>query len=163
MFYMTDNIALVGPNLISQNPYHQEWSPIIHLAEFELTTQYQFCLSLNRQILSPAFRPQARFLVDADKLWSQLLRFARKDKSWRWLNLSLTSNLCSVGSWKEYDNPDITSISKRSSAPSRPLPHLDRGCWGYEWSTSLWLFRLDRGLDRDSVLPFAVNVVPAHL
>lgn len=98
-----------------------------HLWELTLTIQYRFCLSLTDRC-SLHFCPQAPFLLDTDKSQSQLLQFAWKDKSWRRLNRSPTSNLHLVGSWKEYDNPDVTSISKFSSAPCCLLPRLDRGC-----------------------------------
>lgn len=123
-------------NLITKNYRHAD----NHLWELKLAIQYRLCLSLTDRC-SLLFCPQAQFLLDTDKSQSQLLLLAWKDKSWCRLNCSPTSNLHLVGSRKEYDNPDVTSISKCSSSPSCLLPRLDRGYRGYKWSTSLWLFR----------------------
>ncbi len=135
--YTSNTLTKPQNNLITQNFRQQScWQPSLRV---EVSYSISVMLILNRQMLSPC--PQAQFLLDTDKSQSQLLLLAWKDKSLRRLKSSPKSNLHLVGSRKEYDNPDVTSISKCSSYPSCLLPRLDRGYRGYKWSTSLWLFR----------------------
>lgn len=120
----SDTLTKPQNNLITKN-YRQQSSWQLSLG-VEVSYSVSVMLILNRQMLSLLFCPQAQFLLDTDKSQSQLLLFDWKDKSWCWLNRSPMSNLHLVGSWKEYDNPDVTSISKCLSAPSCLLPRLDR-------------------------------------